>query len=62
MEASTLYPHLYTKSDAQKKMLEAGSRYLIIRKDGKSHLETYNGTGFAYNDNVIKYFYLPKTS
>ena len=28
-------------------------KYLIERKDGKIHWETYNGTGFAYNNTVI---------
>lgn len=28
-------------------------KYLIQRKDGKIHWETYNGTGFAYNNSVI---------
>lgn len=35
-------------------------RYLVVRKDGKRHLETYNGTGWAYNDNVITHYYTPK--
>lgn len=34
--------------------------YLIIRYDGKCHLETWNGTGWAYNHKSIEYFYLPK--
>ena len=36
--------------------------YLVVRKDGKTHLEKYNGTGWAYNDKVIAYFYTPKIS
>ena len=50
----TLVPYLYIKQG-----LEIG-KYLVVRKDGKIHLEMYNGTGFAYNDNSIKYVYLPK--
>ena len=41
--------------------LETG-QYLVVRKDGKTHLEMYNGTGFAYNDKVIAYFYTPRIS
>ncbi|HMT01790.1 MAG TPA: hypothetical protein PKD00_00530 [Burkholderiales bacterium] len=35
-------------------------KYLVVRKDGKVHFETYNGTGWAYNHKVITHFYLPK--
>lgn len=28
-------------------------RYLVQRKDGKTHLENWNGTGWAYNNGVI---------
>lgn len=35
-------------------------RYLVVRKDGKTHLETWNGTGWAYNNNVIEWYYLPQ--
>lgn len=28
-------------------------KYLIVRKDGKVHWETWNNTGWAYNHNVI---------
>ena len=28
-------------------------KYFVHRKDGKVHLETWNGSGFAYNNNVI---------
>jgi len=31
-------------------------KYLICRKDGKIHWETWNGSGWAYNGNVIKYW------
>ena len=31
-------------------------KYLICRKDGKIHWETWNGSGWAYNHNVIKYW------
>lgn len=34
--------------------------YLVVRKDGKTHLETFNGTGWAYNNNSIVAYYLPK--
>lgn len=35
-------------------------KYLVVRKDGKIHFEVYNGTGWAYNENSITHFYLPK--
>lgn len=35
-------------------------RYLVVREDGKTHFETFNGSGWAYNHKVIKYFYIPE--
>ena len=31
-------------------------KYLVVRKDGKKHWETWNGSGWAYNGKVIKYW------
>ena len=31
-------------------------KHLVCRKDGKIHWETWNGFGFAYNDNVITHW------
>ena len=31
-------------------------RYLVCRKDGKIHMETWNGTGWAYNHTVIRFY------
>ena len=31
-------------------------KYFIMRKDGKIHWETWNGTGFAYNNSSIIYW------
>ena len=31
-------------------------KYLITRKDGKIHCETWNGSGWAYNHNEIRYW------
>ena len=31
-------------------------KYLICRKDGKIHLETWNGSGWAYNHNEIRFW------
>jgi len=31
-------------------------RYLFQRFDGKIHFETWNGSGWAYNERSIKYF------
>jgi hypothetical protein len=34
----------------------AYGKYLICRKDGKIHWETWNGSGWAYNNNEIRYW------
>jgi len=52
-------PIEYFNTVEQRKLIEYG-RYLVMRKDGKMHLETFNGTGWAYNNNSIIYFYVPK--
>ena len=57
----TTPPTLTPNGYIQGLKLETGE-YLVVRKDGKTHLEMYNGTGFAYNDKVIVYFYTPKIS
>ena len=31
-------------------------KYLITRKDGKIHWETWNGSGWAYNHNEIRFW------
>ena len=31
-------------------------KYLITRKDGKIHWETWNGSGWAYNHKEIRYW------
>ena len=31
-------------------------KYFVRRKDGKVHWETWNGSGWAYNGNVITYW------
>jgi hypothetical protein len=31
-------------------------KYLIERKDGKHHWETWNGSGWAYNHNEIRFY------
>ena len=31
-------------------------KYLIARKDGKIHWETWNGSGWAYNQSEIRYW------
>lgn len=31
-------------------------KYLVTRKDGKIHWETWNGSGWAYNHNEIRYW------
>ena len=53
------YPIEHRRTPAQKSHMESG-RYMVIRKDGKIHFESFNGSGFAYNDKDIQYFYIPK--
>ena len=31
-------------------------KYFVHRKDGKTHWETWNGTGWAYNNNMITFY------
>ena len=31
-------------------------KYLICRKDGKIHWETWNGSGWSYNHNEIRFW------
>jgi hypothetical protein len=52
-----LKPIKYTNSIEQIKSIKSG-RYLVIRKDGKMHFEQFNGTGWAYNNNVIEWYYI----
>lgn len=52
----TYKPQLY---DRDTDSLDYG-KYMVVRSDGKIHMEVYNGTGFAYNDKVITHYYLPK--
>jgi len=54
-----LKPVKYINTPEFKKTIEYG-RYLVVRKDGKKHLEIFNGTGWAYNNDSIIAFYLPK--
>lgn len=50
---------VYKPVEYNKQRIEIG-RYIVVRKDGKVHFEMYNGTGFAYNNNSITHYYLPK--
>ena len=52
-------PLTLTRVPYSQTKLEVGT-YLVVRKDGKVHKEVYNGTGFAYNDNSIEFYYYPK--
>ena len=49
----------YIDTPEYKAKIEYG-RYLVVRKDGKKHLETFNSTGWAYNHNSIVAYYTPK--
>ena len=55
----TYIPHKYLNTPEQRDYIEVG-RYIVVRKDGKVHLEKFNGSSWAYNNNSIEYFYLPK--
>ena len=57
MELPVLIPMNYQTD----KPTEYG-RYLVVRKDGKKHLEIWNNTGWAYNNKVIVNWYYPKIS
>lgn len=59
MDLPILTPITYINTPEHKATIECG-RYLVVRKDGKKHLETFNGTGWAYNHNSIVAYYLPK--
>lgn len=59
MELPILKPVEYKDTPLHKATIEYG-KYLVVRKDGKKHLETFNGTGWAYNHNTIVAYYLPK--
>jgi hypothetical protein len=59
MELPILKPTKYEDTPAQKSEIEYG-KYLVVRKDGKKHFETFNGTSWAYNNNSIIAYYLPK--
>lgn len=58
MSLSNLPNYVPIKYDKTSK-LEVGE-YLVVRKDGKVHFERYNETGFAYNNDTIVAYYLPK--
>jgi hypothetical protein len=53
----TYEPQNYDNTNKPK--LEYGT-YLVVRKDGKKHFETWNSIQWAYNDNAIVAYYLPK--
>jgi hypothetical protein len=43
-------------SNDRKTLPKKHGKYLICRKDGKIHWETWNGSGWAYNQNQIAYW------
>lgn len=59
MELPILTPVMYENTPEHKNTIEYG-RYLVVRKDGKKHLEVFNNTGWVYNNNSIVAYYLPK--
>jgi hypothetical protein len=59
MRLPNLTPSLYLDTPEHKSTIEYG-KYLVVRKDGKKHFETFNGTSWAYNNNSIIAYYLPK--
>lgn len=60
-ELPVFKPVEYRGDPEQKSAIPYG-RYLVVRKDGHKFLETFNGSGWAYNDKSIVAFYLPKVS
>lgn len=60
-QPQTLVPIKYTGTPEQKQSIPYG-KYIVVRKDGKTHMETFNGTGWAYNNSVIEWFYMPKNN
>lgn len=59
MNLEILTPIEYKNTLDQRVNIPIGT-YLVVRKDGKKHLEKFNGTGFAYNNNSIIAYYVPK--
>lgn len=59
MDLPILTPVKYENTSEHKSIIEYGI-YLVVRKDGKKHLETFNGTGWAYNNDSIIAYYVPK--
>lgn len=45
----------YDWNNIESRPKETG-KYFIHRKDGKVHWETWNGSGWAYNGNVITHY------
>lgn len=54
-----LKPVKYENTMEHKKTIEYGT-YLVVRNDGKKHLEIFNNTGWSHNNNSISHYYLPK--
>lgn len=46
----------YDPTDWEAKRNIKPARYMVYRKDGKMHWETFNGTGWAYNEKVITHY------
>lgn len=59
IKPETLVPYEYNGSLGQRESIEYG-KYLVVRKDGLKYIEVFNGSSWAYNDNTILFFYLPK--
>lgn len=59
MNLPILTPIEYNNTPECRKVIECG-RYLVVRKDGKTHMEQFNGSGWAYNNNSIIAYYTPK--
>lgn len=46
----------YDHEDWKAKAKIRYGKYFVHRQDGKMHWETFNGTGWAYNDSVITHY------
>ena len=58
MNLPIMIPVNFIDTPEHKKTIEYG-RYLVVRKDGKKHMEVWNNVCWAYNHNSIVAYYLP---
>jgi hypothetical protein len=64
MDTLNYTPTAYTKTKEQKENIKYG-KYFVVKKDPETGKETtcievFNGTGWAYDDDKVITYYLPK--